>query len=71
MIMFPDGLMPTPPLPTAIALMILHCMIGTVAAWVAYRQGRPLRAWLGWGLLGGTLALVVVLVTAPPAPPTS
>ena len=38
-----------------------HCLIGLVAARVAYRRGGDLGMWLPWGLLGGTLALVTAL----------
>ncbi len=40
----------------------LHCLIGLLAAAVAYYKGRNLRLWLFIGLTGGTAALFVALV---------
>ncbi len=37
----------------------LHCLVGLVAARVAYNRGRDLALWLPWGLLAGTIALVM------------
>ncbi|NER35438.1 MAG: hypothetical protein F6J93_15785 [Oscillatoria sp. SIO1A7] len=39
-------------------LMAAHCVIGTVAALVAYKKGRNFGRWLGLGLIGGTVALI-------------
>lgn len=41
--------------------MFLHCLIGLVAAQVAFRKGYDLGIWLLWGILGGTIALVDAL----------
>jgi hypothetical protein len=46
-------------------LMGLHCVIGMAAAIAAYNQGRPFGPWVFWGLLGGSVALTVVLLTPP------
>ncbi|MDJ0519415.1 MAG: hypothetical protein QNJ74_25225 [Trichodesmium sp. MO_231.B1] len=43
-------------------LMILHCLIGTAAAFVAKSRARNFNIWLGWGLLGGTIALITVFL---------
>lgn len=51
--------------------MFLHCLIGLVAAQVAFRKGYDLGRWLLWGLLGGTVALIDALRRprlGPPAP---
>ncbi len=42
--------------------MILHCVIGTAAAFVAKSRGRNFNLWLGWGLLGGTIALITAFL---------
>ncbi|NES93206.1 MAG: hypothetical protein F6K13_30555 [Okeania sp. SIO2B9] len=42
--------------------MILHCVIGTAAAFVAKSGGRNFNIWLGWGLLGGTIALITAFL---------
>jgi len=42
-------------------LLLLHCTIGLVAAQIAYRQGQDLGRWLIWGMVGGTLALVMAV----------
>lgn len=44
-----------------VLMMFLHCLIGLIAAMVAYRNGRNLGIWLLWGLLGGTLALITAI----------
>lgn len=41
--------------------MFLHCLIGLVAAQVAFRKGYDLSRWLLWGLVGGTVALIDAL----------
>jgi hypothetical protein len=41
--------------------MFLHCLIGLVAAQVAFRKGYDLGLWLLWGLVGGTVALIDAL----------
>ncbi len=43
-------------------LMILHCVIGTAAAFVAKSRGRNFNVWLGWGLVGGTIALITAFL---------
>jgi len=43
-------------------LMVLHCVIGTAAAFVAKSRGRNFNIWLGWGLLGGTIALITTFL---------
>ncbi len=40
----------------------LHCLIGLLAAAVAFYKGRNLKLWLFIGLTGGTAALFVALV---------
>ncbi|MFH7242908.1 MAG: hypothetical protein ACHWZW_08670 [Spirulina sp.] len=41
--------------------MFFHCLIGLVAAQVAFRKGYDLGIWLLWGTLGGTAALIDAL----------
>lgn len=49
-------------LPLSIAVMLFfHCLIGLIAAQMAYRKGADLGVWLLWGMVGGTLALVTAL----------
>ncbi|ASC69263.1 hypothetical protein XM38_001900 [Halomicronema hongdechloris C2206] len=55
------------PAPTDV-LLLLHCTIGLVAAQLAHQQGRDLGRWLIWGMVGGTLALVMVLADSPRSP---
>ena len=43
-------------------LMILHLFIGTAAAFVAKRRGNNYNFWLGFGLLGGTIALIAAFL---------
>ncbi|WP_448596589.1 hypothetical protein [Thermoleptolyngbya sp.] len=47
---------------TLYLLLALHCVIGLVAAGVAYYKGRNLGLWLFLGLTCGTAALLVALV---------
>jgi len=42
-------------------MMLLHCLIGLVAAQLAHRKGANLGGWLIWGMIGGTLSLVTAL----------
>lgn len=42
--------------------MILHLFIGTAAAFVAKRRGNNFNLWLGFGLLGGTIALIAAFL---------
>jgi len=42
-------------------MMLLHCLIGLVAAQLAQRKGANLGGWLIWGMIGGTLSLVTAL----------
>lgn len=41
-----------------VSLGALHCAIGLLAAFVAYRKGYPLKRWLVIGLVGGTPSLI-------------
>lgn len=41
--------------------MLLHCVIGLIAAQVAFRKGYDLGLWLLWGLVGGSIALLDAL----------
>ena len=43
-------------------LMAAHCVIGTVAAFVAYSKGRNFGRWLGLGWIGGTVALIAAFL---------
>ena len=43
-------------------LMTLHVFIGTAAAFVAKRRGNNFNLWLGFGLLGGTIALIAAFL---------
>ena len=56
-----DRLLSLPLMPLGISLMILHCIIGVIAAIVAQRRGLSFRRWIWIGLLGGTIALIAVL----------
>ncbi|MEM9117672.1 MAG: hypothetical protein AAGD09_07305 [Cyanobacteria bacterium P01_F01_bin.56] len=47
--------------PLWMAVMLLHCEIGLVAAQIAHRKGANRRLWLIWGMIGGTLSLVTAL----------
>lgn len=48
--------------PLNVAMMLfLHCLIGLIAAKVAYRKGAKLSGWLIWGMIGGTLSLIMAL----------
>ena len=51
--------------PTLYWLFNFHCLIGGIAAVVSNRKGYALVPWLFWGLLGGTLALIVALRLKP------
>lgn len=52
--------------PLSVAVMLwLHCLIGLVAARVAYQKGADLGNWLVWGAIGGTLALITALRLPP------
>ncbi|NBD31880.1 MAG: hypothetical protein GVY17_02625 [Cyanobacteria bacterium] len=42
-------------------LLFLHCLIGSVGTLVAANKGYNRLIWLLFGLLGGTLTLVVTL----------
>lgn len=45
-----------------------HCLIGGVAAAIAFQKGRRLGVWLILGLIGGTAALVASLLLKPTKP---
>lgn len=48
--------------PLAVAMMmLLHCLIGLIAAKIAYRKGAELSGWFVWGMVGGTLSLIMAL----------
>jgi len=51
----PDGLSLT------YGLMLLHCLVGLVAAMVAQRKGYDLGRWLVAGVVGGTPVLILAL----------
>jgi uncharacterized membrane protein len=42
-------------------LMLLHCIIGLLAAIVAEQKGRSFLLWLFIGLIGGTFGLISAL----------
>lgn len=50
---------------TVTVMMLLHCIIGLVAARMAYRKGADLGLWLIWGMIGGTLSLITALRLSP------
>ena len=54
--------------PITVIMMFLHCLIGLIAARMAYRKGADLGVWLLWGMVGGTLALVMALQRPPRSP---
>ena len=47
-------------MPIISGLMILHCIIGSVAAGIAKSKGFNFRKWIVLGLIGGTPALIAV-----------
>jgi hypothetical protein len=49
-------------LPLIIFLAVLHCVVGTAAGLVAKRKGRNFPLWLGFGLIGGTFALIAAFL---------
>ncbi|MEM9005847.1 MAG: hypothetical protein AAGE59_20275 [Cyanobacteria bacterium P01_F01_bin.86] len=55
-------------LPLAMLMFCLHCLVGFIAARVAYRKGANLRPWLIWGMIGGTLALITACQDPPRLP---
>ena len=46
-------------------LMLLHCLIGLIAAIVADQKGHPFPLWLIIGLIGGTIGLICALFLSP------
>lgn len=46
---------------SVVIMMLLHCLMGLVAARLAYRRGADLGGWFVWGMIGGTLSLVTAL----------
>jgi hypothetical protein len=40
----------------------LHCLIGAVGAIIAQNKGYSLGKWLLFGLVGGTFALIAILL---------
>ncbi len=40
-------------------MLLLHCGIGLVAARLAAHKGYDLGLWFAWGMVGGTLALLM------------
>ena len=44
-------------------LLLLHCLMGLLAAIVAQRKGLSFKRWLMWGLIGGTASLAIALFT--------
>lgn len=57
---FPDVAAVSWPLETII-MMFLHCLMGLVAARIAYQKGADLGQWLVLGIAGGTPALIVAM----------
>lgn len=55
-------------LPIAITMMVLHCLVGLIAAKIAHSKGANLGKWLIWGLIGGTVALITALRISPHRP---
>jgi len=41
--------------------LTLHCLLGIIAATIAYKKGYSLTSWTVIGLLGGTFALVTAV----------
>ncbi|MGD1929112.1 MAG: hypothetical protein ACFB12_09385 [Leptolyngbyaceae cyanobacterium] len=46
---------------SVVLLLLLHCLMGLLAAQLADRKGADLGKWLIWGMIGGTGALVTAL----------
>lgn len=53
---------------SVVVMMLVHCLIGLVAAQLAYRRGADLGTWLVWGMVGGTLSLATALRLPPVQP---
>jgi steroid 5-alpha reductase family enzyme len=51
-----------PIIPIIALLAVLHCVIGLAAAAIAQRKGCNRNQWLVWGLIGGTVALVMAVL---------
>lgn len=45
-----------------VPLMVLHLIIGGIAAAVAFRKGRNLGLWIAIGAIGGTPSLIAALL---------
>jgi hypothetical protein len=54
-----------PVLPILFAAGGLHCIIGTIAAFIATTKGHNFRFWLPVGLIAGTPALIAAWRLAP------
>lgn len=42
-------------------LLSVHCLMGTIGAVVAQTKGYNLGKWLLFGLLGGTITLMIII----------
>jgi hypothetical protein len=60
-----DLLLHLPWMPIGLSLMVLHCMIGVIAAISAHQRGLSFQRWIWIGLLGGTIALIAALMLPP------
>ncbi|MBE9166626.1 hypothetical protein IQ238_03440 [Pleurocapsales cyanobacterium LEGE 06147] len=47
--------------PTPYLLLNFHCLLGGIAAVIAWRKGRSLGLWLFLGLIGGIAAFILAL----------
>ncbi len=45
--------------------LVIWLGLAVVCALIARSKGRNPWAWLGWGLLGGLISLIIVLVKKP------
>jgi len=48
--------------PNLYLFLNLHCLLGGIAAMIAFKKGRRLGVWLILGLIGGTATLVASLL---------
>ncbi|RUR81707.1 hypothetical protein ACF3DV_19160 [Chlorogloeopsis fritschii PCC 9212] len=47
---------------TLYLLLLTHCLVGSIAAVIAWRKGRPLGLWIFLGIFCGVAALLVALL---------
>lgn len=45
--------------------LVVHCLMGTLAAIAAHKKGLNLRRWIIFGIIGGTPALIAAILAKP------